>query len=650
MNKLNFKVFVNMKKNLFLVAMAAVVLAACSDNLADSPPVVTPTPEARLIPIEFGSASNGMTRANHVGAEAATMLNYQFVVSGFKDGDTDPIPAATEVFDDFIVNWQENTAGTTESNRADWEYVGITAVAPSDIAGKKQAIKYWDYTKDHYDFIAYSTGTVTAVTTTPDAGGGEVQVTAISGGTTANTLSYTLTGSASDLQECYIADMVTVYKDGTDPKYSYGNVVPLVFRSLSCKARVALYETIPGYSVKDVKFYTDNTTSIASGASETDAYLFTTGDTDDDNFYTYGSCEVSFPNTGRTKYGEGNTDYNKAHVSFTGTTGVTTASFGGLNYSGKESDEKNGTQFLGRTSSTATYAGTASPYYQIMMPNEVGTVLELRIDYTLEAIDGTGEEITVYGAKAFVPAIYATWKPNYAYTYIFKISDKTNGWTSQIDTDPEGLYPITFDAVVVDSEEATQTTITSVDIPSITTYQKGHNPADNEYAAGDIYVMVKDGNGDLKGDLNTKGTTYLISSGVATEAEVMDALNIQDYSSTASNVIGRNGVTLTKFSHNYPTAIPGVDGNDITVTVNTAAQFKARANRYYAYVYEVEDKADTEIHTAVKPASEPADLTTAYYTDKDCTTLATVWDASAYYYQKYNNNNTVYAVKVVKIK
>jgi len=637
-----------MKKNLFLVAMAAAIFAACSDDLADAPPVVTPTPEARLIPIEFGSASNGMTRANHVGADAATMLNYHFVVSGFKDGDTDPTPAATEVFDDFIVNWQENTAGTTESNRADWEYVGITAVAPSDIAGKKQAIKYWDYTKDHYDFIAYSTGTVTAVTGTPAAG--EVQVTAIDGSATANTLSYTLTGSAADLQQCYISDMVTVYKDGSDPKYAYGQVVPLVFRSLACKARVALYETIPGYSVKDVKFYTDNTTSIATGAKSADASLFTTGTTVNDKFYTSGSCEVSFPNTGKTKLGEGNTDYNKAHVAFTNTTGGTTASFGTLNYGGPEADEKTGTKFLGRTSSTATYAGTASPYYQIMMPNEVGTVLELRIDYTLEAIDGTGEEITVYGAKAFVPAIYATWKPYYAYTYIFKISDKTKGWTSQVDTDPEGLYPITFDAVVVDSEEATQTTITSVDIPSITTYQVGHNPADNEYAAGDIYVMVKDGNGDLKGDLNTKGTTYLISSGAATEAEVMDALNIQDYSSTTSNVVGRNGVTLTVFSQTNPTAIPGVDGNDITVAANTAAQFSVQSSEYYAYVYEVSDDADTEIHTAVKPASEPADLTTAYYTDKDCTTLATVWDASAYYYQKYNNNNTVYAVKVVKIK
>ena len=633
------------RKNLFLVALAAVAFAACSDNFADDPPVVTPTPEARQMPIEFSSASRGITRADHVHADAAAMLNYHFVVSGFKDGATDPVPAAKEVFDDFIVNWQENTAGTTESNSADWEYVGITAVAPSSIAGKKQAIKYWDYTQAHYDFMAYSTGTATAVTGTPSAG--EVQVTEISGGVTANTKAYSLTGSAADLQQCYIADMVTVYKDGTDSKYGYGNVVPLVFRSLGCKVRMALYETVPGYSVKDVKFYTDDSTPIATGASETNAYLFSSA-TGVTPFYSGGTFDVKFPTTGKTNYGK--SDYNKAHITFTGATGAgaSKANLGALNYGGKEADEKTGTKFLGRSSAVPTYAGSSSPYYSIVMPTEVGSVLELRIDYTLESNDGTGEEITVYGAKAFVPAIYSAWKPNYAYTYIFKISDKTKGWTSQVDTDPEGLYPITFDAVVIDSQEYEQTTITTVATPSITTYQKGHNPADNEYAAGDIYVQVMSAAGVLIDDLNTNGMVYSVSA-AATEAEVMDALNIQD-NSTATSVVGRNGLTLTQCTPTYPTTIPGVDGNDITVSANTAAKFTASASTYYAYVYEVSDNADTEIHTAVLPTTAPADLTTAYYTDKECTTLATTWTAGTYYYQKYVNKNTVYAVKVIKIK
>ena len=62
-----------MKKNLFLVAMAAVAFAACSDDFAEAPPVVNPVnEEAFEKPIVFSSASNGgMTRANIGGAAAA---------------------------------------------------------------------------------------------------------------------------------------------------------------------------------------------------------------------------------------------------------------------------------------------------------------------------------------------------------------------------------------------------------------------------------------------------------------------------------------------------------------------------------------------------------------------------------------------------
>ena len=118
-----------------------------------------------------------------------------------------------------------------------------------------------------------------------------------------------------------------------------------------------------------------------------------------------------------------------------------------------------------------------------MLPNEEGTSLELRIDYTLVSIDGSDEEIKVHGAKAFVPSTYTKWLPNYAYTYVFKISDNTNGVTNPSDLTHEGLYPITFDAVVVDSEENTQSTITTVTLPSVTTYQKDHVVSSDEYTA-----------------------------------------------------------------------------------------------------------------------------------------------------------------------
>ena len=188
-----------------------------------------------------------------------------------------------------------------------------------------------------------------------------------------------------------------------------------------------------------------------------------------------------------------------------------------MNYTIAEDGEKTaGKVFLGRTSNTATYAGEAEGnYYTQYLPNESGTNLNLRVDYTLESIDGSGETIVVKGATAQVPSIYTQWKAGYAYTYLFKISDKTNGHTgvydptkpddTTVNSDPAGLYPITFDAVVVnDEEDATQETITTVSTPSITTYQKGSNVVNNnEYlaATGDIFVTVNDGNTESTPDL-----------------------------------------------------------------------------------------------------------------------------------------------------
>ena len=215
------------------------------------------------------------------------------------------------------------------------------------------------------------------------------------------------------------------------------------------------------------------------------------------------------------------------------------------------------------------------------MPTEVGSVLELRIDYTLESNDGTGEEITVYGAKAFVPAIYSTWKPNYAYTYIFKISDKSNGTTGEVDTngdptDPEGLKPITFDAIVVDVTEELQQTITSVSTNSITTYADG--AIVNEYTASKpIYVSISNTtSGDVitPNDLgNDAGQAQIYKlNKAATEAAVLAQL-------TGSPM----GITFTAESTTLGTTVPLVDGT--TPSISNVYFTPSAADTYYAYIY-----------------------------------------------------------------
>ena len=442
-----------------------------------------------------------------------------------------------------------------------------------------------------------------------------------------------------------ISDLVTAYNPEQTGKSKFGDRVQFNFRNLATKVRVALYETVPGYSVKDVHFYAADKTDAADNKTitSTDATLYPT-----DKFATAGTLTVSFPTVGTDNIKK--SDYNKAHVAVApdekGT--ETSQGFGNLNYVNSDDNRLSGSNYLGTTLPKASYAGTGD-YYQTMLPNETGSTLTLRVNYTLVSNDGSGEEIHVYGAKAIVPAVYAQWKSNYAYTYVFKISDKTNGKTGLGKDDPEGLFPITFAAMVTDVMNGTQATVTTVATPSITTYQKGHDPkATDEYSAakGEIYVMV-----DGKNDLGTNGKLYTVTAkeGVAiSEATVHDALTI---GAGGSGNASRNGITLTDATSDATiTAIPGVDGNDITVAAGAAAKFTPTKGTY-AYAYKLADGTATVLHTAVTLTSEtaPDDFTTNYYTDSDCKTKATEYKKGTTYYQMVTNTGATYAIKVIKV-
>ena len=309
-----------------------------------------------------------------------------------------------------------------------------------------------------------------------------------------------------------------------------------------------------------------------------------------------------------------NPDNNQAHVKFLGNGDQSTiVDFGELDYTYREDGEKSlDADYLGRSvaevSMAAKTRGSDAPAgarsggdgYSQLIPNEIGTPLNLRVNYTLESIDGCGEIIEVKGATAQVPSIYTQWKAGYAYTYIFKISDKTNGHTGDYDPlypddttinkDPAGLYPITFDAIVIDDEEGSgiQENITLVATPSITTYQKGSSVIDNdEYrASGDIFVTVVDGAGDLQTLSSSNAALFTLSTTKpVTEAEVADALQISDDLTTATTVIGRNGIVMTKEALTLTNTIEyGVNGNSISVGENQAAQFTPSSG-IYAFVY-----------------------------------------------------------------
>lgn len=588
-----------MKKNIFyFAAMASIVLASCtSDELAGSSP--TNNVKNDGTPIMFSSMNKGFTRADFVGSDAADKLGRKFVVSA-KKGSTTAATDGVVTFDNYVVEYAENTAHTTASNVANWEYVGKGRIKPAiDNGITSQTIKYWDYSQPQYDFIAWSTGSKTAIYEGTPADG-QVLVSAINPNATA-TEAVTFKGAAADLQECYISNITTVKKDKYGP-----NPVTMQFRSLGSKVRIAIYETVPGYSVKNVKFYTAASSGLAGDATDYTPRLFSTAA---NNIYTNGTYTVTYPTVDGT-----DPDNNVAHVTFAGDGDQSTiVDFGALNLTNAEEGERTaGKVFLGRSSATASFAGEAEGnYYTAYLPNEAGTNLNLRVNFTLEAIDGGAETIEVKGATAQVPSIYTQWKAGYAYTYIFKISDKTNGTTgiydptkpddTTVNSDPAGLYPITFDAVVVNAEDndKTQETITTISTPSFTTYQKGSNVLNNnEYlaATGPIFVTVNDGtaastpdlaNGALQ-DLTGKAALYTIPLN-KTEAEVIDALQMQDDDATSGTIKGRSGLVLTPAAFELTDKIEyGVDGKTINLTDGTkkkAAKFTAASADTYVFVY-----------------------------------------------------------------
>ena len=471
----------------FLYAASVLALASCSsdDFLGENS---GNGQNAANSVINFGGETGKITRADNgleVGGKAADLLGNNFVLVGFK-GSATAAANTTYAFDHYNVNYVDGTANTTESNTANWEYVNqsmkVKGVDENDekkgslaqSGAKQQTIKYWDHSCASYDFIAFSMGKgYKAGETTTYA-----KPTAVNK-ENLKEAAYTLTGDANTLSECYISDMKTVKEADYSKK-----AVAMSFRHLTSKVRIALYEIVPGYVISDVKFY-----GVATDGTSTDqGTLF-------GKFNNNGTLTVYFPTTG-TKNDQ-NADYNKAHVKFASTeTDATVSSkvFGKVNYNNQAEDQIAANKgFLSQSSTDPSYCGATAKEYLKVLPAEGKSMpATLRIDYKLTATDGTGEVINVKGATATVPAEYTEWKPGYAYTYIFKIAQNTNGSTGGGST---GLTAISFDAVVLEDEQnGLQQTITTDSDPSITTYGfkdgKVTTDGDEYKSETDIYATV----------------------------------------------------------------------------------------------------------------------------------------------------------------
>lgn len=570
----------------FIAAASALALASCSsdDFLGE---IQGNEQNGATSAINFGGDTGKITRATSEGADAAGLLGNNFVVVGFKGNKTDAANNEDYAFDHYNVNFGNGTANSTESNRAGWEYVNqdmkVRGTDPekslAQSGASQQTIKYWDHSCASYDFIAFSMG--------KGAASKYATPTAVNKADLKNA-AYTLTGDVNTLSECYISDMKTVEEK------DYGKTVSMSFRHPASKVRMALFETVPGYVISDVKFYDATNTTPT-----TDGTLIGT-------FNNSGTLTVYFPTTGIVN--KDNKDYNKAHVKFTASTAagetatLSSKGFGAVKYGNQdEGTILEGNKYLSQNAAKPSYCGDG---YQNVLPSEgAASAITLRIDYKLTSVDGTNETINVKGATATVPAQYTEWKSGYAYTYIFKISQDTNGSTGGTST---GLTAISFDAVVVDDEaNGLQETITTVSDNSFTTYGYKDNKVTtngNEYVNGtDIYATVyvpAAGETPAQTVAPQKLYTVTLETGATqtiNEASVANALvngtnNATDKTWTVTDYAGKKMV-VTETADGFATTVTEVPaGPGYTLKVNalkwTGVATDPATETYYAVEYD----------------------------------------------------------------
>lgn len=563
-----------------MAAIASVALVSCSNEEYFGDPGGLTGERA----ISFDMSTPAMTRAEDItGADAADKLGYSFQVYATKTvGSTTSNVFSHSAYSTsensrYWAWYVENTAGKTNSNLNNWEYVGGTGnhgkTGYQVTLDNAQTIKYWDLSAASYSFMAFKAKPVGD----PAASAGITNVT---------TNGFTVTGTPAQLANLYVADKEIVTNTANGTGNIYGSPVKFKFRNFTSKIRFGIYENIPGYTVKIDKVYYGTGTDEKNSTTK----FGVTGSFSGSANESYGFT-VTYDADGRAK---------GAHSSGTA-----------QNYFETDNSTILSATAIGTTATGATYDQAAGAY-SIIMPNPTNdTGMTLTVDITLTSEGGSGETIKLTKASATIPANYCQWQSNFAYTYLFKISDLTQFQQGQ-------LSPITLDAVITEDDEGYQNTITVVEDPSITTYQAGKVIYDDYVAtAGDIFVTVsqiESANVVLKalttGNLETVGNAALYTISLAgqtsfTEAEIEKALKVRTSALTETTVEGRNGIILTPATLTLTHKIVTQSGEQTVSEGETykAAKFTPEAPtapatvKSYAFVYTVKDSKDTEKDT-----------------------------------------------------
>lgn len=472
----------------FLYAASVLALASCSsdDFLGEN----SGNGQNASSAINFGGNAGKITRATQNTGTPQEMLDYQFKVYGVKKMSENGVDKFEPSFTNYSV-WYDDAKNTT-SNTNGWEYVGTkgTTHGNGNVTFKyDQYIKYWDYAAEEYHFVAGSPIDAFTYNRNEDVAVAGMKIPSATIFGLAGHITANKEGTPLETNPVYVATPIVVKKE------NYQKPVKFEFNRQQAMVRVGIYETIPGYSITEIKFHE------ATGEKTSNNIILTSATPD----YFVGGNGI----TGTVKY-----DWATAKPSYT------------FEYTDNGQLKKSSNWYAGffephqkplATTSTADVAtlygadadmSSTNGYFTVIPTPSATTAAPILIkcDYTLTSDDVSGETIKVTGATAAIPAAYSKWDVNTRYTYLFKISQNTNGYTGD-DPNKAGLYPITFDAAVKVSTDAMQGTVTTVSTPSITTYQESSvSETSVEYKTGKaIYATAANDNGE-EYTLTTNGT------------------------------------------------------------------------------------------------------------------------------------------------
>lgn len=573
----------------FLYAASVLVLASCSsdDFLGENS---GNGQNAANSVINFGGGTTKTTRATSNSTYKIENLRKNgFWVYGTKHSATEDKTANNDqaVYTNYLLAYKEGTANKTQSNTAGWEYVGIDNslyrehVTPK--VDEAQTIKYWDYSAVAYTFYA-------ATANPDDVKDGKVIIKktledADAEGTV-YTKGYEVTlKDGANWDQLYFADrkVINKSKDAEHAKHDvYGGEVNFTFRNALTKVRVAMYEIVPGYSVSIDKFYYTKDGESTQTTVATDKFTADANNTPLETSTEGVKYKVVYYND---KDADGQLENQPKMLPNATGEGAQKKVFkigDGKTLIGSADDTKSGTE-LSTIITEPTYDTKEGKYTLFMPQADNNKTLNLKLDYTLTSLDGSKEQIHVKGATATIPAKYLCWRPNYAYTYIFKISDNTNGSTGG-DDDPAGLYPITFDASVVVTENGNAEFISAMGESTITTfavkdgkYQHGNAEYVNN---SDLYATVVDKNKATVTLSATNTKVYKLTDAAAADTKLSEAL----VANWIANNKTDNYTEVGTDKYSFEGTVPSEDGQ--TISLGTAKALKVPSIEAGKYVIE----------------------------------------------------------------